>query len=98
MFEKIKPLMAEALNLDVSKITLEANLKEDLGIDSLDAVELIMELEEQFNIEISDAEAVNFAVVGDIVRFLEAKVGQLKTSYKQSVSHRIYEKWAFFFG
>jgi len=75
MFEKIKPLMAEALNLDVSKITLEANLKEDLGIDSLDAVELIMELEEQFNIEISDAEAVNFAVVGDIVRFLEAKVG-----------------------
>ena len=74
MFEKIKPLMAEALNLDVSKIKLEANLKDDLGIDSLDAVELIMELEEQFDIEISDDEATNFVAVSDIVNFLESKV------------------------
>jgi len=74
MFEKIKPLMAEALKLDVSKIMLEANLKDDLGIDSLDAVELIIELEEQFDIEISDDEATKFVVVSDIVNFLESKV------------------------
>jgi len=73
MFEKIKPLIAEALNLDEEQITLEATLREDLEIDSLDAVELIMELEDGFDIKIEDAEAQAFVTIGDIVKLLEAK-------------------------
>ena len=77
MFEKIKPLMAEALNLDEDTITLESTLRDDLGIDSLDAVELIMELEDEFDIEIEDAEAQSFVIVADIVKMLEAKKAKI---------------------
>jgi len=75
MLEQIKPLIAEALNLDEAEITLEATLKDDLGIDSLDAVELIMELEDGFDVKIEDAEAQAFVTIGDIVKLLEAKKG-----------------------
>jgi len=75
MLEQIKPLMAEALNLEADQITLEATLKDDLGIDSLDAVELIMELEDEFGVKIEDAEAQAFVTIADIVRTLEAKQG-----------------------
>ncbi|MCL2559500.1 MAG: acyl carrier protein [Turicibacter sp.] len=73
MLEQIKPLIAEALNLDETEITLEANLKDDLGIDSLDAVELIMELEDEFDVKIEDEEAQAFVTIGDMVKLLEAK-------------------------
>jgi acyl carrier protein len=73
MLEQIKPLIAEALNLDEATITLEATLKDDLGIDSLDAVELIMELEDEFDVKIEDAEAQAFVTIADIVNLLEAK-------------------------
>ncbi|MCL1991127.1 MAG: acyl carrier protein [Defluviitaleaceae bacterium] len=73
MLEQIKPLIAEALNLEESAITLEATLKDDLGIDSLDAVELIMELEDELDVKIEDAEAQAFVTIGDIVKLLEAK-------------------------
>lgn len=73
MLEQIKPLIAEALNLDEAEITLEASLKDDLGIDSLDAVELIMELEDEFDVKIEDVEAQTFVTIADIVKLLEAK-------------------------
>lgn len=73
MLEQIKPLIAEALNLNEDEITLEATLKDDLGIDSLDAVELIMELEDEFDVKIEDAEAQAFVTIADIVKTLEAK-------------------------
>ena len=73
MLEKVKPLMAEALNLNEDEITLEASLKDDLGIDSLDAVELIMELEDEFDVKIEDEEAQAFVTIADIVKTLEAK-------------------------
>ena len=73
MLERVKPLIAEALNLDVADVTPEATLKDDLGIDSLDAVELIMELEDEFGVKIEDAEAQAFVTIGDIVTLLEAK-------------------------
>jgi len=73
MLDKVKPLMAEALNLNEEEITLEANLKDDLGIDSLDAVELIMELEDTFDVKIEDSEAQAFVTVADIVKTLESK-------------------------
>jgi acyl carrier protein len=76
MLEQIKPLMAEALNLEEAKITLEATLKDDLGIDSLDAVELIMELEDEFDVKIEDAEAQAFVTIADIVKLLEAKLNK----------------------
>lgn len=73
MLERVKTLMAEALNLDIADITPEATLKDDLGIDSLDAVELIMELEDEFDVKVEDAEAQGFVTIGDIVALLEAK-------------------------
>ena len=73
MLERVKPLIAEALNLDEADVTPEATLKDDLGIDSLDAVELIMELEDEFGVKIEDAEAQAFVTIGDIVTLLEAK-------------------------
>jgi len=75
MLEQVKPLIAEALNLDEATITLEATLNDDLGIDSLDAVELIMELEDKFDVKIEDAEAQAFVTIADIVKLLEAKLG-----------------------
>jgi len=73
MLDKVKPLMAEALNLNEDEITLEANLKDDLGIDSLDAVELIMELEDEFDVKIEDEEAQAFVTIADIIKTLESK-------------------------
>ena len=73
MLEQIKPLIAEALNLEEGLIKEEATLKDDLGIDSLDAVELIMELEDEFDVKIEDDEAQAFVTIGDIVTLLEAK-------------------------
>ena len=73
MLEQVKPLIAEALNLDEASITMEATLKDDLGIDSLDAVELIMELEDEFDVKIEDTEAQAFVTIADIIKLLEAK-------------------------
>ena len=73
MLEQIKPLIAEALNLNEDDIKLESSLKDDLGIDSLDAVELIMELEDAFDVKIEDTEAQAFVTIQDIVTLLEAK-------------------------
>lgn len=71
MFEKVKAIIANELNIDESKITLESSLNEDLGADSLDAVELIMALEEEFGVQVNDEDAQNIHTVGDIVAMLE---------------------------
>ena len=73
MLNQIKSVMAEALNVNEDEITLESNLKEDLGIDSLDAVELIMELEDTFDLKIEESEANGFVTVKNIVDFIESK-------------------------
>jgi len=73
MLEQVRPLIAGALNIDADEIKLEANLKDDLGIDSLDAVELIMELEDELDVTIEDSEAQSFVTVGDIVALIESK-------------------------
>lgn len=74
VFEKVKQIIVETLKLDPSKVTLEASLEHDLGADSLDAVEVIMALEEEFDIEISDDASVNIKTVGDIVSQIEELV------------------------
>lgn len=71
VFEKVKQIIADELNVDASSITMETRLAEDLGADSLDAVELIMAIEDEFDVEVDDENAQNIRCVGDIVRYLE---------------------------
>lgn len=73
MFEKVKEVLVEAINVDEDMITLEANLKDDLGIDSLAAVELSLELETEFDVRIEDEELAKLVSVADIVKLLESK-------------------------
>lgn len=74
MFERIKEIIADQLGIDnVDIITLETSLMEDLEADSLDAVEVIMALEDEFGIEIPDEEAEHFKTIGDIYKFIEEK-------------------------
>ena len=74
-FEKVKEAIVETLRIDEDKITAEADLAEDLGIDSLDAVELVMSLEEEFDIKIDNEELKNMKKVSDIVACIEKAVG-----------------------
>lgn len=73
MFEKVKEVLMEAINVDGELIKLESNLKDDLGIDSIAAVELSLELETEFDIRIEDEELAKLVTVADIVSLLEAK-------------------------
>ena len=68
---KIKEILKDTMDIDESKITLDAKLKEDLELDSLDSVELIMSAEEEFGIEIPDEDVMNFKTVNDIVNYIE---------------------------
>lgn len=73
MFEKVRDVLVEAINVDADLITMEANLKDDLGIDSIAAVELSLELETEFDIRIEDEELTKLVSVADIVALLESK-------------------------
>ena len=72
MFEKVRAIIANELNIDESKITLESSLSEDLGADSLDAVELIMALEDEFGVSIPDEAIPEIKTIKEIVDFIEA--------------------------
>lgn len=71
VLEKVADIIVERLGVDKEKVTLQASFTEDLGADSLDVVELIMELEDEFEIEISDEEAEKMATVSDAVKYIE---------------------------
>ena len=72
VFDRIKSLMASQLNIPQEKITMEANIINDLGADSLDVVEMLMTLEEEYNIEVPDEVVVELKTVGSIVEYIEA--------------------------
>ncbi|MGL6105372.1 acyl carrier protein [Romboutsia sp.] len=72
MFERVVEIIREQLSVDDKVITMETSLMKDLEADSLDAVEIIMALEDEFNVEIPDAEAEKFKSIGDIVKYVEA--------------------------
>ena len=71
VFDKIKEIIIEQLDVDESAVTLETHIMKDLEADSLDAVEIIMAIEEEYGIEIPDEEAEKFQTVGDLVHYVE---------------------------
>jgi len=71
---KVKEIIVSKLGVDEAQITLQASFTNDLGADSLDTVELVMEFEKAFNIQIPDEDAEKIATVGDAVSYLKAKV------------------------
>ena len=71
--EKVKQLIAEQLGKTVDEITDEKEVVKDFGADSFDVVEMLMSLEEEFNITVPEEEAVNIKTVGDIVSLIESK-------------------------
>ena len=74
IFDKVKSIIIEQLGIeDESTLTLEASLMKDLEADSLDAVEIIMAIEDEFDIEVSDEDAESFENIGDIVKYIEEK-------------------------
>ena len=71
-FDKVKDIIVDKLGAEEGKITKAASFMDDLGADSLDTVELIMEMEEEFGIEIPDEEAEKLATVGDAVKYIDS--------------------------
>ena len=71
VLDQIKKVLVETMDIEEGKITLDAKLKDDLNLDSLDSVELIMSAEEEFGIEIPDEDVMNFKTVNDIVNYIE---------------------------
>ena len=72
-FEKIAALMAEQLGVDKASITPDSEIIKDLGADSLDVVEMLLDLEKEYGIEISDEQAAELKTIGDIVKLIENK-------------------------
>ncbi len=73
IFETVKSVVAEQLGIDEDSITMESSFNDDLEADSLDVVELMMALEDEFKIEISDEEAGKISTIGDIVEYIKDK-------------------------
>lgn len=74
VFDKIKDIIVEQLDVEEDAVTMEASITENLGADSLDVVDLVMSIEESFDVEIPDEEVENIKTVGDIVKYIENKV------------------------
>ena len=76
MFEKVRDIIVDTLSCELEDVTMEATLAEDLGADSLDVVDLVMSLEDEFDIEIPDEEIENIKTVGDVVKYIEDNIAQ----------------------
>ena len=72
VFEKVRTILCDQLDLDEDKVTMDSSLVDDLGADSLDAVDIIMSLEDEFDLEVADDASDNFKTVGDLVKYIEA--------------------------
>ena len=74
VFEKIKELLAEQLDANAEEMTMETRIDEDLGADSLDVVELLMSIEDEFEVEIPDEEIENLKTIGDVVEYIQSNM------------------------
>ncbi len=77
-YEYIKKIISEQLDINEIKIKIDSSIVNDLNIDSLDLVELIMSLEEQFEIEISDEDSQKFLTINDIINYVNLKINNKK--------------------
>ncbi len=71
IFEKIKSILAEQLDVDEESLSMETDIAKDLNADSLDVVEILMSLEDEFSVEIPDEEIENIKTIGDLVEYIE---------------------------
>lgn len=71
VLEKVTEILCDQLDVNAEKVTMEASITDDLDADSLDVVDLVMSLEEEFDVEIPDEEVENIKTVGDIVKYIE---------------------------
>jgi acyl carrier protein len=74
--KRVKEIIVEQLGVNENEVTPEAKFVDDLGADSLDLVELVMALEEEYNMEISDEDAEKILTVGDVIEYIQAHVSQ----------------------
>lgn len=74
VFDKVKKIIVDQLDVEEDKVTEAASITDDLGADSLDVLDLVMSFEEEFDIEIPDDQVEKIKTVGDIVKFIEEKV------------------------
>lgn len=72
VFEKVKSIVADQLDVDEEKVVADAVITDDLGADSLDVVDLVMSIEEEFDLEIPDEAVEEIKTVGDIVKYIES--------------------------
>ena len=72
IFDKIKSILAEQLDADIDEMTMDTDIARDLGADSLDVVELLMSIEDEFEVEVPDEEIENVKTVGDVVEYIKA--------------------------
>lgn len=75
VYEKIKAIISEQFDIDEDDITMETSFKEDLNADSLDLVELIMGLEDEFDLEVDDDKVENINTIGDVVNYINKIIG-----------------------
>ena len=75
-FEKVKSILCEQLDVEAEEVTMESSILDDLGADSLDIVDLVMNLEEAFDTEIPDEDIEQLKTVGDVVRYVDEHAAQ----------------------
>ncbi len=74
IFEKIREVLCSELDIEESKVTMDANIADDLGADSLDVVDIVMSLEDEFDIEVPDEDIETVKTVGDLVKYIESNI------------------------
>lgn len=73
IFDKLKELVVDQLGIEEDEVTMEATMQDDLGADSLDLVDLVMSVEEEFGVKVADEDLENIKTVGDIVNYIEER-------------------------
>ena len=74
VFEKVREIICDQLDVAEDDVTMESNIADDLGADSLDVVDLVMSLEEEFDVEFPDEDIESIKTVGDVVKFIEDRI------------------------